>query len=192
MAECRGRGTTPSQTVGPFLSLGLTWPDGPYVVPEGTPGAIRIGGRVLDGEGKPVPDAMVETWQADPAGRFDHPDDPRGAEAPAVRGFRGFGRSSTDADGQWWVLTVKPGLLPGPDETTEASHLDLSVFARGLMHRVVTRIYFPDEGAANDADPVLRTVPAGRRPTLIASATDDGLCFDIRLQGDHETVFFTL
>lgn len=195
MTECRGRGTTPSQTVGPFLSLGLTWPDGPYVVPEGAPGAIRIGGRVLDGEGKPVPDAMVETWQADPAGRFDHPDDPRGAEAPAVRGFRGFGRSSTDPDGQWWVLTVKPGSLPGPGETTEtteAPHLDLSVFARGLMHQVVTRIYFPDEGAANDADPVLRTVPVGRRPTLIASATDDGLCFDIRLQGDHETVFFTL
>jgi protocatechuate 3,4-dioxygenase alpha subunit len=192
MTERRGRGTTPSQTVGPFLSLGLTWADGPYVVPEGTPGAIRIGGRVLDGEGKPVPDAVVETWQADPAGRFDHPDDPRGAEASAVWGFRGFGRSSTDADGQWWVLTVKPGPLPGPGEATEAPHLDLSVFARGLMHRVVTRIYFPDEGAANDADPVLRTVPAGRRPTLIASATDDGLCFDIRLQGDHETVFFTL
>jgi protocatechuate 3,4-dioxygenase alpha subunit len=192
MTECPGRGTTPSQTVGPFLSLGLTWPDGPYVVPEGTPGAIRIGGRVFDGEGKPVPDAMVETWQADPAGRFDHPDDPRGAQAAAVRGFRGFGRSSTDEDGQWWVLTVKPGSLPGPDGATEAPHLDLSVFARGLMHRVVTRIYFPDEPAANDADPVLRAVPTGRRPTLIASATDDGLCFDIRLQGDHETVFFTL
>jgi protocatechuate 3,4-dioxygenase alpha subunit len=195
MTERRGRGTTPSQTVGPFLSLGLTWADGPYVVPEGTPGAIRISGRVLDGEGKAVPDAVVETWQADPAGRFDHPDDPRGAQASAVWGFRGFGRSSTDADGQWWVLTVKPGSLPGPDEATEAPHLDVSVFARGLMHRVVTRIYFPDEGAANDADPVLGTVPAGRRPTLIASATDgagDGLCFDIRLQGDHETVFFTL
>jgi protocatechuate 3,4-dioxygenase alpha subunit len=192
MTECRGRGTTPSQTVGPFLSLGLTWPDGPYVVPAGTQGAIRIGGRVLDGEGKPVPDALVETWQADPAGRFDHPDDPRGAQAPAVPGFRGFGRSSTDADGQWWVLTVKPGPLPGPEEAMEAPHLDLSVFARGLMHRVVTRIYFPDEVTANEADPVLRTVPAGRRPTLIASATDNGLCFDIRLQGDHETVFFTL
>lgn len=192
MTERRGRGTTPSQTVGPFLSLGLTWADGPYVVPAGTPGAIRIGGRVLDGEGKPVPDAVVETWQADPAGRFDHPDDPRGAQPSAVPGFRGFGRSSTDAGGEWWVLTVKPGSLPGPGEATEAPHLDVSLFARGLMHRVVTRIYFPGEGTANDADPVLGTVPAGRRPTLIASATDDGLCFDIRLQGDHETVFFTL
>src|SRR5258708_3223563 len=106
MTERQGRGTTPSQTVGPFLSLGLTWSAGPNVDPEGTRGATRIGGGVIDGEGKPVPDAVVETWQADPAGRFDHPDDPRGALPAAVRGFRGFGRSSTDADGQWWVLTV--------------------------------------------------------------------------------------
>ena len=185
-------GTTPSQTVGPFLSIGLSWADGPYVVPEETGGAVRIGGRVLDGAGAPVPDALVETWQADPDGRFDHPEDPRGALRPAIAGFRGFGRSATDELGRWWVLTVKPGALPGPDGAGEAPHLDVSVLARGLMHRVVTRIYFPDETAANAADPVLCAVPEDRRHTLVASEADDGLRFDIRLQGDHETVFFSV
>ena len=103
---------TPSQTIGPFFAVGLPWPDGPDVVPEGTPGAVRVGGRVLDGAGDPVPDALVETWQADPEGRFAHPDDPRG---PAPGGFRGFGRCATDAQGRWAVRTVKPGPLPAPD-----------------------------------------------------------------------------
>jgi protocatechuate 3,4-dioxygenase, alpha subunit len=185
-------GTTPSQTVGPFLSIGLTWGDGPYVVPKGMPGAVRIGGRVLDGDGTPVPDALVETWQADPDGRFDHPDDPRGPARSSIAGFRGFGRSATDENGEWWVLTIKPGRLPAPDGGVEAPHLDVSVLARGLMNRVVTRIYFPDETAANAADPVLRSVPEDRRSTLLADLADDGLRFDIRLQGDHETVFFAL
>lgn len=190
---------TPSQTVGPFLTLGLVWADGPYVVAPGTAGAVRIGGRVLDGRGEPVPDAMVETWQADPSGRFDHPDDPRG---PGGSGFRGFGRSTTDPLGQWWVLTAKPGPLPG-----QAPHLDVSVFARGLLNRVVTRIYFPDEEAANASDPVLSGIPEPRRSTLVASEATEGsadylggdpqtpglrLKFDIRLQGDHETVFFAI
>ncbi|GAB3803174.1 protocatechuate 3,4-dioxygenase subunit alpha [Micromonospora zhanjiangensis] len=185
-------GVTPAQTVGPFLHLALPWPDGPYVVPEGTDGAFWVHGRVLDGVGAPVVDGLVESWQADPDGRFDHPDDPRGARPPAVPGFRGFGRSATDATGRYALLTVKPGPLPDPDGGTEAPHVNLSVFARGMLHRVVTRLYFPDEAAANAADPVLRTVEPDRRHTLVATAGPDGLLFDIHLQGDHETVFFAV
>ena len=186
-------GSTPSQTVGPFLALGLPWPDGPQVVPPGTPGAFWISGRLLDGAGQPVPDGLVETWQADPAGRFNHPDDPRGAVSPAIPGFRGFGRCPTDRDGRWRIHTVKPGVLPGPGATTQAPHLDVSVLARGLLHRVVTRIYFADEPTANAADPVLTSLaePADRA-TLLAAPTPDGYRFDIRLQGAGETVFFDL
>ncbi len=182
--------TTPSQTVGPYLSLGLTWQAGADVVPPGTPGEILIGGTVRDGAGEPVTDALVETWQADPDGRFDHPDDPRGAVRSSVRGFRGFGRAATDGHGRWEVRTVKPGPLPAEDDTTEAPHLTVSVFARGLLDRVVTRIYFPDESAANAADPLLATVPAPRRATLVAVPEGGGrLRFDIRLRGEGETVF---
>ena len=182
-------GLTPSQTVGPFLAIGLPWPDGPFVVPEGTPGAVEITGRVFDGAGDPVPDALVETWQADPDGRFAHPDDPRGAVSP---GFRGFGRCPTGPDGSYRILTVKPGALPCPDGGIEAPHLDVSVFARGLLDRVVTRAYFPDEARANAADPVLASIgdPA-RVATLVAEPVAAGrLRFDIHLQGDRETVFF--
>lgn len=185
-------GVTPSQTAGPFLQLGLEWADGPYVVPPSTAGALRIGGFVFDGRGEPVPDAMVETWQADPDGRFDHPDDPRGAAKSSVPGFRGFGRATTDRLGRWWVLTVKPGLLPTPEGAVEAPHLDISVFGRGMLNRVVTRLYFPDETAANAADPVLASVDERRRATLVAAEGEDGLRFDIWLQGAHETVFFAL
>jgi protocatechuate 3,4-dioxygenase alpha subunit len=180
-------GLTPSQTVGPFLHIGLPWDDGPDVVAGGTPGAVEIGGVVTDGAGVPVPDALVETWQADPDGRFAHPDDPRG---PAGTGFRGFGRCPTDAEGRYRIRTLKPGPLPTPDGGTEAPHLDVSVFARGLLDRVVTRIYFPDEPAANAADPVLTALDPDRRGTLIAGATEGGYRFDIRLQGADETVFF--
>jgi protocatechuate 3,4-dioxygenase alpha subunit len=190
---------TPSQTVGPFLALGLPWADGPFVVSEGTPGAITITGLVLDEAGEPVPDALVETWQADPGSRFDHPDDPRGAAAPAIHGFRGFGRSATDSDGGYRIVTVRPGPLPCPAGGTEAPHLDVSVFARGLLDRVVTRIYFADEAEANAADPVLSAIAEPeRRETLLA--TPDGLPggggeggefrFDISLRGERETVFF--
>ena len=181
---------TPSQTIGPFFAVGLIWADGPEVVPAGTPGAVRIGGRVLDGAGDPVADALVETWQADPAGCFTHPDDPRG---PATGGFRGFGRSATDAQGRWAVRTVKPGPLPAADGGTEAPHLDVSVFARGLLGRVVTRIYFPDEAEANAADPLLCSIgdPAVRE-RLVAVAEGDGLRFDIWLQGDQETTFLAI
>ncbi len=177
---------TPSQTVGPFLHIGLPWPDGPEVVPADRPGAVVIAGTVRDGEGTPVPDALVETWQADPDGRFTHPDDPRGPAGD----FRGFGRCPTDADGRYWIRTVKPGPLPTPDGGTEAPHINVSVLARGLLDRVVTRIYFPDEEPANAADPVLSTVDEDRRGTLVARAVDGGYRFDIRLQGNGETVFF--
>lgn len=183
---------TPSQTVGPFLHIVLPWPDGPDVVPAGTPGAFVISGAVLDGNGEPVADALVETWQADPDGRFDHPDDPRGAARPALPGFRGFGRCPTDGQGRFWVRTVKPGVLPGRDGGTQAPHLDVAVFARGLLHRLVTRVYFDDEPRANAADPVLGSVDPAARQTLIATGTPEGYRFDIRLQGDGETVFFAL
>jgi protocatechuate 3,4-dioxygenase, alpha subunit len=181
---------TPSQTIGPFFAVALPWPDGPDVVPAGTPGAVRIGGQVLDGAGDPVPDALVETWQADPDGRFAHPDDPRG---PATSGFRGFGRCATDAHGRWAIRTLKPGPLPAPGGGTEAPHLDLSVFARGLLNRLVTRIYFPDEADANAADPLLASItdPAVRA-RLVAVADGDALRFDIRLQGALETPFLAI
>jgi protocatechuate 3,4-dioxygenase, alpha subunit len=183
---------TPSQTVGPFLAIGLPWADGPFVVPAGTPGAITISGQVFDGAGEHVPDAVVETWQADPAGRFDHPDDPRGPVPPEPAAFRGFGRSTTDAQGRFRIVTLRPGALPAPGGGMQAPHFDVSVFARGLLDRVVTRIYLPDEPEANAADPVLAAIadPA-RRSTLIAVAAAPGaFTFDIRLQGEKETVFF--
>lgn len=177
--------STPSQTVGPYLHLALTWDDGALVVPEGTPGAVWIRGRVFDGADEPITDALVETWQADQHGRFDHPDDPRGA----VPGFRGFGRSDT-LGGGFAVHTVVPGPVPGPDGAPQAPHVDVSVFARGMLHRTVTRIYFPEHAGAHATDPVLTTVPEERRDTLIATRTDDGYHFDVRLQGERETVFF--
>jgi protocatechuate 3,4-dioxygenase alpha subunit len=168
--------TTPSQTVGPFFAVGLPWADGPYVVTAGTAGAIRIAGRVLDGEGGPVPDALVETWQPDPEGRFDDP------------GFRGFGRCPTDDEGRWWVLTRKPGRV----DDEQAPHIAVSILARGLLHRLVTRIYFADEAAANAQDPALAALPEADRATLLATPVDGGYAIDFRLQGDGETVFFAI
>ncbi|HVB45500.1 MAG TPA: protocatechuate 3,4-dioxygenase subunit alpha [Streptosporangiaceae bacterium] len=186
---------TPSQTIGPFFAIGLPWPDGSFAVPEGAAGAITVTGRVLDVEGEPVADALVETWQAGPDSRFAHPDDPRGGAQPATPGFRGFGRCPTDEHGRYRLVTLRPGPLPCPDGRTEAPHLDVSVFARGLLDRVVTRIYFPDETEANAADPVLSALPdVQRAATLVASATPGApageFTFDIRLRGDQETVFF--
>jgi protocatechuate 3,4-dioxygenase, alpha subunit len=175
---------TPPQTVGPFLSIGLTWPNGHLVVPEGSPGALRISGVLRDGAGEPVADGMVETWQADAEGRFDHPDDPR---VPSGSCFGGFGRCPTDAEGRFQIVTLKPGALGDG----QAPHIDVSVFARGLLNRLVTRIYFPDEAEANAADPVLASIEdAAERATLIAREDGGVLRFDIRLQGDGETVFF--
>ena len=184
---------TPSQTVGPYFSMRLPWPEGPYVVPAGTPGAVTIYGRLLDGAGDPIPDGLIETWQASPEGRFAHPDDPRGPVPDSDKEFRGFGRSATGHDGTFKIVTLKPGALPFGDGRTEAPHINVSVFSRGMLDRSVTRIYFPDEAAANEGDPVLQAVPARRRATLVAVPAGDNLLrFDIRMQGENETVFFDL
>jgi protocatechuate 3,4-dioxygenase, alpha subunit len=167
-------GATPSQTVGPFFAIGLPWPDGPFVVDRGAEGAIALGGRVLDGEGQPVPDALVETWHADPDGRFG-------------TGFRGFGRCPTDPEGRWEIVTLKPGSVEG-----QAPHVAVSVFARGLLQRVVTRIYFADEPEANAGDPVLSGLGDAERRTLLARPDGDGYRFDVHLQGPHETTFFAV
>jgi protocatechuate 3,4-dioxygenase, alpha subunit len=183
--------TTPSQTVGPYFAIGLPWHEGPLAVPEDTPGAIRLHGTVYDGAGTPVPDALIEIWQPDPEGRFA---DLHGYGGPSqLEGFRGFARcGQEDGDGSFEIVTVKPGPVPGPDAATQAPHIDVSVFARGMLQRCVTRIYFADEAQANAADPVLVTVPAERRVTLLAEPNDGGYRFDIRLQGQGETVFFAV
>lgn len=183
---------TPAQTVGPFFSFGLLDPPSPELVPEGTPGAVRIEGTVYDGQGTPVPDAMLELWQAAPSGRYRHPDDPR-ESLPLPDGFSGFGRNGTDASGRFWFVTVKPGAVPWPDGRPQAPHIDISVFARGLLHRLVTRMYFPDEETANAADPLLCSLPdPALRSTVIAVEQHSGLRFDIHLQGAHETCFFQI
>jgi protocatechuate 3,4-dioxygenase, alpha subunit len=190
--------TTPSQTVGPYYAIGLPWGDGHAVVPEGTPNAITLHGTIYDGRGVPIPDHLIETWQCDPEGRFA---DLRGAGAngpSTLHGFRGFGRHGEESgDGSYAILTVKPGRVPvamaAGGDALQAPHVDVSLFARGLLDRVVTRIYFGDEEAANAQDPVLRSVPEDRRHTLIAEPDGDGgYTFDIRLQGEGETVFFAV
>jgi protocatechuate 3,4-dioxygenase alpha subunit len=166
-------GLTPSQTVGPFLHIGLPWPDGPLAVPADAPGAVTIEGQMVDGAGEPVPDALVETWQVAP------------------EGVRGFGRCPTDPEGRYRITTVRPEPQPDRDGRVEAPHIDVSVFSRGLLDRLVTRIYFPDETAANEQDPVLSTIDEPElRAGLVAVAEDGGLRFDIHLQGPDETVFF--
>jgi protocatechuate 3,4-dioxygenase alpha subunit len=182
-------GTTPSATVGPYLAIGLTWPDGEWAVAEGTPGGFWLRGRVFDGAGEVVPDAMVETWQADPDGRFASPEDPRGPSRHP--GFRGFARAQT-LGGEFAVFTVRPGRVPDGEGGLQAPHLDVSVFARGLLDRVVTRVYLADEAGANAEDPVLSALPEDRRATLLATPDGDGYRFDVHLQGDRETVFFAV
>jgi protocatechuate 3,4-dioxygenase alpha subunit len=167
--------TTPSQTVGPYFAIGLPWEDGPDVVPDGCEGAIWVRGTVYDGAGDPIPDALIETWQADSDGRYDTP------------GFRGFGRCPTDADGGWAIRTVKPGASGG-----QAPHIAVAVFARGLLKHLFTRIYFADEEDANAADPVLAGLDAPARATLVAAREEDGYRFDVRLQGPDETTFFAV
>jgi protocatechuate 3,4-dioxygenase alpha subunit len=182
-------GTTPSATVGPYLAIGLTWPDGVWAAAEGTEGGFWIRGRVVDGAGDVVPDAMVETWQADPDGGFPSPEDPRGAAS--YPGFRGYARAQT-LSGEFGVFTLKPGRVPDGEGGLQAPHIDVSVFARGILDRVVTRIYFADEADANAEDVVLRGLSDDQRRTLVAARTDDGYRFDVFLQGDRETVFFAV
>jgi len=185
-------GTSPSATVGPYLAIGLSWPDGTWAADEGVEGGIWVRGLIVDGAEQVVPDAMVETWQADPDGGFPSPEDPRGASS--YPGFRGFARVATAAPpGEFAIHTLKPGRVPDGAGGLQAPHIDVSIFARGLLDRVVTRIYFGDEEAANAEDAVLRSLPdeAARR-TLIAMPTEDGYRLDIHLQGDAETVFFAV
>jgi protocatechuate 3,4-dioxygenase, alpha subunit len=186
--------TTPSQTVGPYFSIGLPWEQGPYAAAPGTPGLLRIAGTVYDGASAPVPDHLIETWQADPSGRFaDLWGHGGGSQLAGFRGFARCGRE--DGDGSYELFTVKPGAVPAPPTlggAAQAPHVDVSVFARGMLHRVVTRIYFADEADANAADPILGAVPAERRATLLAEPSDDGYRFDIHLQGPGETVFFAV
>lgn len=188
---------TPSQTVGPYLHIGLT--QGSYGAREifsanladaGMAGPhIRIEGRVYDGEGNLVPDAVLEIWQADDQGRYAHPADGRSL---ASNSFRGFGRCPTDKDGAFVFETVKPGAVPGPTGAAQAPHINVGLFSRGLLKRLFTRIYFEGD-PANAADPILALVPADRRRTLLAKADrgKPGLFhFDVYLQGANETVFF--
>lgn len=183
--------TTPSQTVGPYFAIGLPWPEGPRAVAEGTPGTITISGTVFDGAGRPVPDSLIETWQADPAGRFADMHGHGGRSELA--GFRGFARhGEEDGDGRFEIVTVKPGRVPALGAGLQAPHITVSVFARGMLHRGVTRIYFADEPSANAEDPVLGSVPAQRRSTLLAQPVQGGYRFDVRLQGPAETVFFAV
>jgi protocatechuate 3,4-dioxygenase alpha subunit len=186
---------TPSQTVGPFYSLGLARKATNVLVSDMTAGErIRIEGHVVDGDGQAVPDAMVEIWQASAHGRYHHPDDKQ--EKPLDPNFMGWGRCGTDKEGAYSFETIKPGSVPGPDESVQAPHIDVAVFARGMLVHAFTRIYFADE-PANEADPVLSSIKnKERRKTLIATRDDrDGkptYRFDIRLQGHNETVFFDM
>jgi protocatechuate 3,4-dioxygenase, alpha subunit len=185
------RGATPSQTVGPFFAIGLPWELGPLAAAPDTPGAITLSGTVYDGEDQPVPDSLIETWQADPAGRYADLHGYHGASE--LDRFRGFARCGTDEqDGRYEIVTVKPGRVPWPEGGAQAPHIAVSVFARGMLHRVVTRIYFADEAAANAEDPILARISESRRATLLAEPTDGGYNFDIRLQGSNETVFFAI
>jgi protocatechuate 3,4-dioxygenase alpha subunit len=183
--------TTPSQTVGPYFAIGLPWAEGTHAVNPGTPGAITITGTIYDGAGAPIPDHLLETWQADPDGHFADVHGYGGASE--VEGFRGFARYGVEVgDGAYEIVTVKPGRVTGVGGTgcLQAPHIAVTLMARGMLHRVVTRIYFADEPEANAEDPILALVPPERRDTLLATPVDGGYRFDIRLQGPGETVFF--
>jgi protocatechuate 3,4-dioxygenase, alpha subunit len=188
---------TPSQTVGPYLHIGLSQGFfgareifSAHLADAGLAGShIRIEGRVYDGEGNVVPDAILEIWQADGQGRYAHPADGRPL---ASNSFRGFGRCPTNEEGAFAFETVKPGSVPGATGAAQAPHINVGLFSRGLLKRLFTRIYFEGD-PANPADPILALVPADRRGTLLAKADPDkpGLFrFDLHLQGANETVFF--
>jgi len=209
-------GQTPSQTVGPFFHYGLPWkgcadlvgssemgarpelfPVAHYVLAEPANGTapagevIEIYGRVIDGNGEPVPDAMIEIWQADADGRCLGFDVTR-ERVPLQPHFRGFGRSSTSETGEYSFRTVRPGRVPGPGNSLQAPHIAISVLGRGLLKRLVTRLYFTN-GEGNNEDAVLSLVPEARRQTLMASSDrEQRWRFDIILQGPGETVFFQL
>src|SRR5271169_717770 len=172
---------TPSQTVGPFFKPALIRPGAESLTTTKTRGdRVTIEGRVLDGDAAPVSDAMIELWQANADGRYDHPDDTQ--EKLLDPEFHGFGRAATDERGCFRFHTIKPGSVPGPGDLLQAPHINVSIFARGLLKRLTTRIYFPGE-QLNAADSVLNTVAPERRPTLVARNENGALRFDIVLQG---------
>jgi protocatechuate 3,4-dioxygenase, alpha subunit len=179
------------QTVGPFFSIGFSWLYRDNLAGPGVSGErVEISGRILDGDSKPVPDGIVEIWQANSQGKYSHPDDPQKQTAESA--FIGYGRVPTDAAGTFRFTTIKPGRVPGPDGKLQAPHLAVSVFTRGLLRRLITRIYFPDE-PSNAEDFALGLVEASRRETLIARKMDgraDALEWNVILQGPGETVFF--
>jgi protocatechuate 3,4-dioxygenase, alpha subunit len=182
---------TPSQTIGPFFHDALVDEDYSKVVATGHPFAVRIEGTVYDGAGDPVPDAMVEIWQANPAGRYDDPTDDREDLSLDSETFSGFGRSDTVGGGKFSFVTVKPGPVPGAGGSLQAPHIIVSVFARGLLKRLVTRVYFPDEIDANSVDLVLFSIEDPTlRDSLIAREEAGVLRFDIHLQGENQTAFF--
>ena len=178
-----------SQTVGPYLHIGLTWLNTARIAGPGVKGErITVQGRLLDGDGRPVSDGLVEIWQANAAGKYAHPEDRQ--RKALDKGFRGFGRIPTDAGGRFRFTTIKPGRVPGPGGKLQAPHLLVTIFMRGLLKQLSTRLYFPDE-PANAQDPVLQRVPAVRRATLVARRGRKGLLeWNVVLQGTNETVFF--
>jgi protocatechuate 3,4-dioxygenase alpha subunit len=183
--------STTSQTVGPFFSIGLDRLNHADLTDPNVPGErVTIEGRVLDGDGKPVPDALIEIWQANSHGKYAHPEDTQ--EKPVEAKFQGFGRIPTDEDGKFRFTTIKPGRVPGPDGALQAPHIAVSVFMRGLLRRLVTRIYFPDD-PSNASDFALNLADPARRGTLIARKSNEKpgtLEWNIIMQGPEETVFF--
>jgi protocatechuate 3,4-dioxygenase alpha subunit len=182
-------GITPLQTVGPYFGIMLRRRSESRQVTDATIGSrILVEGKVIDGSGDPMPDAFIETWQADANGRYRHPED--GRPQPSDPAFNGYGWAHTREDGGFSFETIKPGRVPGPDGRDQAPHILVSVMARGILTRFVTRIYFEDE-ATNAEDPILALVPEDRRHTLIARRTGEGrYLFDLVMQGAGETVFF--
>ena len=174
---------TPGQTVGPFFHYALPFPGDSALVPAGLPDAIRLHGTVLDGDGAPIPDALIELWQTDSDG---HVIQRPGSLHRDGWTFTGWGRAATDGAGRYSFTT----LLPGPTETGRAPFFAITVFARGLLNRLFTRAYLPNHVGSND-DPLLKSLDEDRRATLLATANPSGYEFDIRLQGEHETVFLT-
>jgi protocatechuate 3,4-dioxygenase, alpha subunit len=182
--------TTPSQTVGPFFSIGLDPQRADHLASPGISGErVTIAGRVLDGDGNPVPDALLEIWRANAHGKYAHPEDLQ--NEPLENDSAGYGRVPTNDAGEFRFATVKPGAVPGPEGKMQAPHLVVSIFMRGLLNRLVTRIYFPDE-ASNADDFVLGLVEPARRSTLISRRTagQNELQWNVILQGSDETVFF--
>lgn len=181
--------TTPSQTVGPFFHDSLPYEHGPRLAAAGEPDAITLSGTVYDGAGDAIPDALVEIWHADPHGSFVD----TGAIFDEATAFRGFGRCPTDGGGRYEFTTVRPAAVPTIDGASQAPHIAMSVFARGMLRRVATRVYFDDQARTHPADPLLSSVAEARRHTLVAHRdTGARFSFDVHLQGDDETVFLDI